>query len=92
MIPLPPLPPPEVALDEQKREEARRQVEGGGIEAVADGAELALDAATSGAIDLAAQAAGVVVDATGAVLGATVEVAKVSLEVVGGILGGLADL
>ncbi|MEO3474391.1 hypothetical protein AAFN86_21165 [Roseomonas sp. CAU 1739] len=88
MIPV----PPDAALDEQKREEIRRQAEGSGF---ADGTDIALgvaEAASDGALGLAAQAAGVVVDATGAVLGATVEVAKVSLDVIGGILGGLADL
>ncbi|MBR0679721.1 hypothetical protein GXW74_04435 [Roseomonas eburnea] len=93
MIPAPPL-PPEAALDEQERDDLRRQTRGSGVEAVADGADLALgvvDLATSGAADMAAQAAGAVADAAGAVLGATAEVAKVSLEVVGGILGGLAD-
>ncbi|GGJ11117.1 hypothetical protein [Neoroseomonas lacus] len=87
--------PPDAALDEQKREEVRRQAEGGGVGAMTDGADLALgvaEVATSGAIDIVAQAAGVVVDATGAVLGATAEVAKVSLDVIGGILGGLTDL
>lgn len=83
--------PPEAALDEHKREEARRQAEGGGAEAVMDGAELAVDAVGSGALDWTAQATGAVVDATGAVLNATVDVAKVSLDVVGGLLGSLGE-
>jgi hypothetical protein len=91
MIPTLPV-PPEAALDEHKREEARRQAESSGAGSAADGALDIADLATSGAIDIATQAAGAVADAAGAVLGATADVAKASLEVVGGILGGLGDL
>ena len=86
--------PTEAALDEPKREETCRQAESG-LGTVADAADLALDAAAllgNGALGMVGDAAGAVADATCVVLGATVQVAQVSLEVVGGVLSGLADL
>lgn len=70
--------------DETQREEARRQAEsqGGQTLEVADGM---LDVVTSGVIEATGAVAGAALDAT-------VTVAKVSLEVVGSVLGGLTDL
>lgn len=78
MIPNPP------ALDEAQREEARRQAESQGGQGL-DIAGSVVDVVANGV----AEAAGAV---AGAALDATVTVAKVSLDVVGGILGGLTDL
>jgi len=72
----------------QTREEARRQAGSSTAEAVADGADLAVElaeAAGSGAIDFALDACSVAVEGAATV-------AKVSLDVVGGIIGGLVDL
>ena len=91
MIPAPPL-SPEAALEAQKREEARRQADGGDLDGLADAAELGADLLSLGVLDVAAQAAGAVADAAGAALGATAEAAKVSIEVVGGLLSGLDGL
>jgi hypothetical protein len=74
---LPPTPP---ELDEAQREEARRQTEAN-VDGALDLAGSVVDAVASGAVE-----------AAGAALDATVTVAKVSLDVVGGILGGLGDL
>ena len=87
-----PTPSPGTALEEHKREEARRQAEGSGIDGAADAAELAVDLASGSALEMAGQAAGAVIDVAGAALGATAEVAKLSLEVVGGLLSGLDGL
>jgi len=78
MIPNPP------DLDEAQREEARRQAESQGSQAL-DVAGGVIDVVTSGVVDAAGAVAGAALDCT-------VTVAKVSLDVVGGILGGLADL
>ncbi len=78
MIPNPP------ELDEAQREEARREAESQGGQAL-DVAGGVIDLVASGV----AEAAGAV---AGAALDCTVTVAKVSLDVVGGILGGLTDL
>jgi hypothetical protein len=87
-----PIDPTAAALDEAKREEARRQAEANGGSGVADGLDAAVDLASSGALEAAGQVAGAVIDAAGAALGATADVAQASLEVVGGILGGLGSL
>jgi hypothetical protein len=84
--------PTTAALDEAKREEARRQAEANAGTGVADGLDATVDLASSGALEAAGQVAGAVIDAAGAALGATAEVAQASLEVVGGILGGLGSL
>ena len=76
------------ALEEQKREEARRQAEaqsGGAVEGIADAAETTVDLAASGALDVAAQVAGACAEGVATV-------AQASLEVVGGLLSGLGDL
>jgi chorismate synthase len=78
MIPNPP------ELDEAQREEARRQAESQGGQAL-DVAGGVIDVIASGVVDTAGAVAGAALDAT-------VTVAKVSLDVVGGILGGLPDL
>jgi chorismate synthase len=78
MIPNPP------EFDEAQREEARRQAESQGSQAL-DVAGGVIDVVTSGVVDAAGAVAGAALDCT-------VTVAKVSLDVVGGILGGLADL
>jgi phosphotransacetylase len=80
--PTQPIPPPE--LDEAQREDARRQVESNADGAL-DLAGTVVDAITSGAV----HTAGTIVNAA---LDATVTVAKVSVDVVGGLLGGLGDL
>ena len=81
MTPTPPLPP---ELDEAPREEARRQA-GSHQDGALDLAGGVVDAVANGAVEAAGAVAGAALDAT-------VTVAKVSLDVVGGILGGLADL
>ncbi|CAH0257370.1 hypothetical protein [Roseomonas sp. CECT 9278] len=78
MIPNPP------DLDEAQREEARRQAESHGGQAL-DVAGGVIDVIASGVVETAGAVAGAALDAT-------VTVAKVSLDVVGGILGGLGDL
>jgi hypothetical protein len=78
MIPNPP------ELDEAQREEARRQAESQGGQAL-DVAGGVMEVVASGV----AEAAGAVASAA---LDCTVTVAQVSLDVVGGILGGLTDL
>jgi hypothetical protein len=78
MIPNPP------ELDEAQREEARRQAESQGGQAL-DVADGIIDVIASGVVETAGAVAGAALDAT-------VTVAKVSLDVVGGILGGLPDL
>jgi hypothetical protein len=78
MIPNPP------ELDEAQREEARRQAESQGGQAL-DVADSVIDVIASGVVETAGAVAGAALDAT-------VTVAKVSLDVVGGILGGLPDL
>ena len=77
----PPIPP---ELDEAQREEARRQTESN-VDGALDLAGSVVDAVASGAVEAAGAVAGAALDAT-------VTVAKVSLDVVGGILGGLGDL
>jgi hypothetical protein len=80
--------PPEAALAEEQREEARRQAEANGgaaVEAAADGAELAADLVGSGMLEA-------VGDIAGACLDGAATVAQASVEVIGGLLGGLADL
>jgi len=77
MIPTQPIPP---ELDEAQREEARRQTESQLPQAL-DATGSLIDGVTSGVVEVA-----------GAAIDCTVTVAKVSLDVVGGILGGLADL
>jgi hypothetical protein len=87
-----PIHPLDAALEEAKREEARRQAEANAGTGLADGVNATVDLASSGALEAAGQVAGAVIDVAGAALGATAEVAKASLEVVGGILGGLGSL
>jgi hypothetical protein len=80
--------PPEAAAAEAHREEARRQAEaqaGSGVDGLADAAEVTVDLAASGVLDVAGQVAG-------ACLEGVATVAKASLDVVGGILSGLGDL
>ncbi|BDG73777.1 hypothetical protein [Roseomonas fluvialis] len=77
----PPIPP---ELDEAQREEARRQTDAN-VDGALDLAGSVVDAVASGAVEAAGAVAGAALDAT-------VTVAKVSLDVVGGILGGLGDL
>lgn len=80
--------PPEAAAAEAEREEARRQAEaqaGSGLEGAADAAEVAVDLAASGVLDVAAQVAGACLDGAATV-------AQASVEVIGGLLGGLSDL
>jgi chorismate synthase len=74
--------PPE--LDEAQRDDARRQAESQGNQAI-DAAGGVIDAVASGVVDAAGAVAGAAIDCT-------VTVATVSLDVVGGILGGLTDL
>ncbi len=80
-VPTPPIPP---EPDEAQREDARRQFESEGSTAL-DVAGGVVEALASGVVDAAGTVAGAALDAT-------VTVAKVSVEVVGGILGGVADL
>jgi chorismate synthase len=77
----PSIPP---GLDEAQREEARRQAESQAPQAL-DAAGSVIDLVTNGVVDAAGAVAGAALDATAMV-------AKVSLDVVGGILGGLGDL
>ncbi len=87
-----PIHPLDAALEEARREEARRQVEANAGTGLADGVNATVDLASSGALDLAGQAVGAVADAAAASLGVAADVAQASLEVVGGILGGLGSL
>jgi hypothetical protein len=87
-----PIDPTAAALEETKREEARRQAEGQAGSGLADGVDATIDLVSSGALEMAGQAAGAVADAAVATLGAAADVAQASLEVVGGILGGLGSL
>jgi len=82
------IPAPALSPAEQAPEEARRQAGSGTIETVADAGDLAAglaEVAGSGAIDVALEACTVAME--GAAMAA-----KVSLDVVGGIIGGLVDL
>ena len=81
-MPTPPIP------SEVEQEEARRQAAAQGspdLDGVGDAVGTVAEAVADGTL-------GVVVDAAGQALGATIEVAKASLEVVGGILGALDGL
>lgn len=82
MIPTPPLP------TAAEQEEARRQATAQGSTGL-DGAGDAIEAVAEAAAD---GTLGLVVDAAGQALGATLDVAKASLDVVGGILGALDGL
>jgi hypothetical protein len=89
MIPAPPV-SIDAVPDDQKREEARRQAESSGLGSVSDDADAALgvtEAVTQGALGAAGQATGAALDTSCAMLGATV-----SLDVVGGIIGGILDI
>ena len=77
-------PPATPDIDEAQREEAQRQTESAASQAL-DVAGGVIEAVASGAVEAAGAVAGAALDAT-------VTVAKVSLDVVGGILGGLGDL
>lgn len=80
--------PPEAALAEEHRAEARRQAEGqagASVEAVVDGAEVVADLATTGVLDAVGSVAGACLDGAATV-------AQASVEVIGGLLGGLSDL
>jgi hypothetical protein len=79
--------PHDPALDEQKREEARRQAESSGLEGAADAAEVGLDL-----FDLAAHAGRMVVDAAGSALSVSADAAKASIEVVGSVFSCLDGL
>lgn len=81
MTPTQPITP---ELDEAQREEARRQTESQLPQAL-DATGSLIDGVTSGVVEAAGAVAGAAIDCT-------VTVAKVSLDVVGGILGGLGDL
>jgi hypothetical protein len=87
-----PPPTPDPSAEEAQREEARRASEGGGADAVADGVGTALDLVAHGALDLAVTAADAALDAASATVQAGAAVAKVSLEVIGSIVSGVADL
>lgn len=67
-----------------EQEEARRQAESQ-ASPVLEGVAQVADAALNGAVELA-------VDAAAAAADGAITVAKVSIEVIGGILGGLGDL
>jgi hypothetical protein len=79
MTPTPPPLPPEA-----QQEEARRQADSQAPQALETAGQVG-ETLLNGALDI-------VTDVAGAALEGTVAVAKVSLEVVGGILGGLGDL
>jgi hypothetical protein len=86
MVPTPPA-PPDGALDEKTREDAKGAADGSGAEVVLDGAAAGIDllSIASEAGNLAAGAARVSVEGVATI-------AQASIEVLGGILGGLTDL
>jgi len=89
--PMPPLPDlsPEMTLAAQQQEdEARRQAQAGQTyipDGLADITGAVADVANSGVVEVAGEV-------VGACLEGVATVAKVSLDVVGGILGGIGDL
>ncbi len=81
---MPPIPSPD--LDPQ--DEGRRQADTHPVGVILD----VLQVAGDGAHGVLNGTVGAVVDGAGAVLGATVDVAKASIETVGGLFGAIGDL
>lgn len=78
---------PETGLAEERREEAPREAEANSsntAEAVVDGLDIAVDVAEAGLLE-------VIGNATGDCLEVTATAATMSLQVIGSLVGGLAD-
>lgn len=85
-------------MSSNPEEEARREVErqqhqqGAGIGDVFDAAGTVMDLGIA-AVEIAASSAGqAAISAAGMAVDGTVAVARVSLDIVGGVIGGLTDL